>query len=200
MVSCDQRQTRDDDLARHYALDGVLTALDKARQAGKVRFVGFTGHKDPAIHLDMLERGYAFDTCQLPLNCFDGTGFRSFERQVLPVLAKRGIAALGMKSMSGQGESIKKGAVTPADALGYAMSLPIASVVTGIDSVAVLHQNLNLTGGFEPWSSEAMQALRDRVRPLAADGRFELSKTSKKYDGKPGREQHGFPPPDELDG
>ena len=128
---------------RHYALDGVLTALDKARQAGKVRFVGFTGHKDPAIHLDMIERGYAFDTCQLPLNCFDGTGFRSFERQVLPVLAKRGIAALGMKSMSGQGESIKKGAVTPADALGYAMSLPIASVVTGIDSVAVLHQNLN---------------------------------------------------------
>ncbi|MBA3818526.1 MAG: aldo/keto reductase [Deltaproteobacteria bacterium] len=190
----------DDDPARHYASDGVLTALDKARAAGKIRHVGFTGHKDPAIHLDMLERGYAFDACQLPLNCFDGAGFRSFEKQVLPVLAKRGIAALGMKSMGGQGESVKQGAVSAADALGYAMSLPIASLVTGVDSVAVLHQNLNLAGGFTAWPESAMQAVRDRVRAPSADGRFELFKTSKKYDGKPGREQHGFPPPDELDG
>jgi aryl-alcohol dehydrogenase-like predicted oxidoreductase len=188
----------DSDPALHHARDGVLAALDRAKQQGKVRFIGFTGHKDPAIHLAMLEGGHTYDTVQMPLNCFDGAGFRSFEQRVLPVLAKKGIAALAMKSMGGGGDAVKKGVVSAEEALGYALSLPVATVVSGIDSLAVLHQNLNIAGGFTPWPAAAMQALRDRVRPLAADGRFELFKTSKKYDGKPGREQHGFATEDEL--
>jgi uncharacterized protein len=96
--------------------------------------------------------------------------------------------------MGGGGDAIKKGVITAEEALGYAMSLPVSSVVSGVDSVAVLHQNLNLAGGFTPWPEARRQALRDRVREVAADGRFELFKTSKKYDGDPGREQHGFAP------
>jgi aryl-alcohol dehydrogenase-like predicted oxidoreductase len=188
----------DDDPERHYAAGGVLEALRKAKESGKVRFVGFTGHKDPAIHLAMLRRGFPFDTCQLPLNCFDGAGFRSFEREVLPELATRRIAALGMKSLSGEGEPVKKGVVSAKDALSYAMSLPVSAVVSGIDSVAVLRQNLDIAGGFQPLPDVEMQALRDRVRHQAMDGRFELFKSSKKYDGDPGREQHGFPKRDEL--
>jgi aryl-alcohol dehydrogenase-like predicted oxidoreductase len=190
----------DNDPELHAVADGVLEALERAKKAGKVRFVGFTGHKDPAIHLKMLQLGFSFDACQLPLNCFDGSGFRSFELGVLPELAKRGIAALGMKSLCGGGAPVRKGVVSAQDALSYAMSLPVASVVSGIDSIDVLHQNLNLAGAFEPWGAPQMQALRDRVRSVAADGRFELFKTSKKYDGKPGREQHGFPSDNELAG
>jgi uncharacterized protein len=188
----------DNDPAAHYARGGVIEALDKAKAQGKVRFVGFTGHKDPAIHLAMLDGGYAFDTVQMPLNCFDGSGFRSFEQRVLPVVNTHGMGALGMKSLGGGGDAVKKGVVTVEEALGYAMSLPVSSVVSGIDSVAVLHQNLNLAGGFAPWPESRRQALRDRVRAVAADGRFELFKTTAKYDGRPGREQHGFPPEEDL--
>ncbi|MEH2027684.1 MAG: hypothetical protein V7K62_29715 [Nostoc sp.] len=110
-------------------------------EKGKVRFVGFTGHKDPAIHLKMLSYNYPFDAVQMPLNCFDAT-FRSFERQVLPELNKRGIAVICMKSLSGNADAVKKGVVTPQEAIRYAMSLPIATLVTGIDSLKVLRQNL----------------------------------------------------------
>ena len=127
--------------------DGAIEALNQAKQEGKVRFVGFTGHKDPSIHLQMLSYDYPFDTVQLPLNCFDAT-FNSFEQQVLPELNKRGIAAIGMKSLSGNGEAIKKGVVTPQEALGYSMSLPVATIVSGIDSLAVLRQNLAIARGF----------------------------------------------------
>jgi hypothetical protein len=136
----------------------------------------------------------------MPLNVFDGAGFRSFERQVLPELASRRIAALGMKSLGGEGEPVKKGAISAQDALSYALSLPVAAVVSGIDSVAVLHQNLNIAGGFKPLTDAEMQTLRERARAQAMDGRFELFKTSKKFDGDPGREQHGFPKQDELGG
>jgi predicted aldo/keto reductase-like oxidoreductase len=109
-----------------YAPDGVLEALTKAKQQGKVRFVGFDGHKHPAIHLEMLNRGYVFDTVQMPLNPLD-PNFRSFESNVLPVANERGIAVLGMKSMGGSGEVISKGAFTPSQALSYAMSLSVAT-------------------------------------------------------------------------
>lgn len=181
----------------HFAAGGVIEALDEARAAGLVRFVGFTGHKDPAIHLRMLAHDYPFDTCQLPLNCFDAT-FRSFEQQVLPVLLRRGIAPLGMKSMGGEGDPVKKRVVAPAEALRYAMSLPVAAIVSGIDSLKVLRQNLRIAKSFEPMTAEEMQALRTRCAPEAADGRFELYKTSKKFDGPPGRKTHKFPPLDEL--
>ena len=190
----------DNDPDRHYAPGGVLEAFDRARRDGKARFVGFTGHKDPSMLVEMLRRGYAFDTVQMPLNCFDGTGFRSFERNVLPMALERGMGVLAMKSMGGQGEPVKKGAVTAEEALGYAMSLPVSTVVSGIDSLAVLHENLGLAGGFAPWPPPELQRVRDKAAAVAGDGRFELFKTSKRNDGGIGRAQHGFPTPEELGG
>jgi len=181
----------------HFAQGGVIEALDEARREGLVRFVGFTGHKDPAIHLRMLAHDYPFDTCQLPLNCFDAT-FRSFEQQVLPELNRRGIAPLGMKSMGGEGDAVKKRVVTPTEALRYAMSLPVAATVSGIDSLRVLRQNLRIAADFTPMTIEEMQHLRTRCASEAADGHFELYKTSKKFDGPPGRKQHRFPSLEEL--
>ena len=174
-----------------FAPNGAAEALSEAKQQGKVRFVGFTGHKDPSIHLKMLSHNFPFDTVQMPLNCLDAT-FRSFETHVLPELQKRGIAPLGMKSMGGSGEMIRKGVLTPAEALHYAMSLPVATTISGIDSLDVLHQNLEVARGFQPLQATEMNALRQRCRTYAADGRYELFKTTVKYDGKIGREQHGF--------
>src|ERR1700729_81131 len=115
-----------------FAKGGVVEALDEAKKQGKVRFVGFTGHKSPAIHLKMLAHDFPFDTVQMPLNCFDAT-FRSFEQRVLPELTRRGIAAIGMKSLSGGGYPVRAGVVTATEALRYALSLPVATVVSGID-------------------------------------------------------------------
>jgi aryl-alcohol dehydrogenase-like predicted oxidoreductase len=187
----------DSDPDLHFAKGGAVEALAKAKEQGKARFLGFTGHKHPAIHKKMLAHGFPFDACQMPLNCFDAT-FRSFEQEVLPELAKRGIAALGMKSLGGAGDPVKKGVVSAAEALRYAMSLPVASTVSGIDSLEILKQNLGIAQGFTPMSAEEMAALRSRCAEFAADGRFELYKTSMKYDGAPGREQHGFPPQKEM--
>jgi aryl-alcohol dehydrogenase-like predicted oxidoreductase len=182
---------------RHFAKGGVVEALDEAKKAGKVRYVGFTGHKDPAIHLDMLSRDYPFDSVQMPLNCFDAT-FRSFERLLLPEAQKRGLAALGMKSMGGSGEPVLHGAVTPEEALRYAMSLPVAVTISGIDTLSVLRQNLAIARGFKPLTEKEMQALRGRCAPLAADGHLELYKSSMRYDGNEGRKQHDIPPSKEL--
>jgi len=176
-----------------YATGGVLEALDDAKQQGKTRFVGFTGHKDPAIHLDMLSRGYAFDSVQMPLNVFDAT-YRSFETRVLPEVVKRGMAALGMKSMGGGGEPVLECAVTPQEALSYAMSLPVAVTISGIDALSVLRQNLAVARGFVPLTGEQMQTLRGRCAAAAADGHLELYKSTMKYDGDVGRERHGYPP------
>ncbi len=177
--------------------DGAAEALQEAKQQGKVRFIGFTGHKDPAIHLRMLQQNFPFDTVQMPLNAFDAT-FHSFETQVMPEAVKRGIAVLGMKSLGGSGEMVTSGVITAHEGLRYAMSLPVATTISGMDSIAVLVQNLQVAKGFQPMSAADMQALRDRVRIFAADGRFELFKTTKKYDGEVGREQHHFPPAEKL--
>ncbi len=182
----------DNDPALHYANDGVLEALALAKKQGKARFVGFTGHKSPALHLEMLKRGFPFDTVQMPLNPFDGQ-FRSFENDVLPKLVERGVACLGMKSLSGDGAPIRKGVLKVEEALRYALSLPIASLVSGIDSMDVLEQNLAIARAFTPMRDDERAALRRRVAAVAADGRDELYKTSMGYDGPPGREQHGFP-------
>jgi len=187
----------DNDPELHFAEGGVIEALDEAKRAGKVRFVGFTGHKHPAIHLKMLSYDYPFDACLLPLNVLDGN-FRSFEQQVLPELNRRGIAPLGMKTFGGEGTMIKKRIVTAAEALRYAMSLPVATTVSGMDSLKVLKQNLRIARGFTPMSAEEMQQLRTRCLAEAADGRFEMYKTSIKFDGPHGRKQHKFPAMDEL--
>ena len=180
-----------------FAPGGAAEALLLAKQQGKVRAIGFTGHKDPSIHLRMLSHDFPFDTVQMPLNCLDAS-FRSFEQQVLPEAQKRGIAVLGMKSMGGSGEIIAHGVVTPEEALQYAMSLPVASTISGIDSMDVLEQNLAIARGFKVLSGSEMDSIRNQAKAYAADGRFELFKTTKKYDGDIGRQQHRFPSADEL--
>jgi uncharacterized protein len=181
----------------HFARGGVVEALDEAKKQGKVRYVGFTGHKRPAIHLAMLAHNYPFDTVQMPLNCFDGT-YRSFERQVLPEVQRRGMAALGMKSLGGDGQPLFHGIVSVDEALRYAMSLPVATTISGIDSLSVLRQNLAIARDFKPMNPEEMQALRQRCAIFAADGHLELYKSTVKYDGGVGREQHGYPSQEQL--
>ncbi|HXO31060.1 MAG TPA: aldo/keto reductase [Candidatus Acidoferrales bacterium] len=180
-----------------FAPNGAAEALLAAKQQGKVRFVGFTGHKDPEIHLKMLSHDFPFDTVQMPLNCCDAT-FRSFETHVLPEATGRGIAVLGMKSLGGSGELVHHGAVTAEQGLRYAMSLPVASTISGVDSMQVLDQNLRVAVNFQPLASAEMQALRDQCRFLASDGRLELFKMTTMYDGKVGREQHHLPTSQEL--
>ena len=180
-----------------FAPNGAAEALLEARRQGKVRFLGFTGHKDPSIHLKMLSHNFPFDTVQMPLNCLDAT-FRSFESNVLPEVNRRGMAALGMKSLGGSGELVSEGAVVVTMGLRYAMSLPVAVTISGIDSLSVLHQNLAVARGFQPFSAVEMQAIRDACRSGASDGHMELFKTTKKYDGDLGREMHGFPSSAEL--
>jgi len=187
------------DPERHFARGGVVEALEKARAAGKVRYVGFTGHKDPEIHLRMLSYGFPFDACQLPLNGFDAQ-FRSFQTQVLPELARRGIAPIGMKSLGGDGRALKKKAATIDDALRYAMSLPVCTTVSGIDSLKVLRQNLRIAGGFEPMSDRQRRAYEKSLVEYATDGRFELYKTTAEHEGKVGRRQHGYPSEEEMAG
>ena len=187
----------DDEPRRHFARGGAVEALDRARQQGKVRFVGFTGHKDPALHLEMLAHDYAWDSCQLPLNCFDAS-FRSFEQRVLPELVRRGIAPIGMKSFCGDARGIKAKVVSPADALSYALSLPIATVVSGMESPRVLRQNVTIARGFTPLSRRAMNAIRRQAAPAAADGRFELYKISAAFEGNELRRVHGLPLQNEL--
>jgi aryl-alcohol dehydrogenase-like predicted oxidoreductase len=185
------------DPEKAYDVDGVLEALTAAKQQGKVRFVGFTGHKNPSIHLDMLNRGFKFDTVQMPINAFDPS-FRSFEKNVLPVAVAKGMAVFGMKSMGGSGEAIVHGALTPTEALSYAMSVPgVSTTVSGMDSMQVLDQNLEILRGFKPLSSQQMDALREHGKQFS-DGRYELFKSTLKYDGDVGRQQHNYPTPEEL--
>ena len=186
------------DPERHFAPGGVIEALVEAKEKGLVRYVGFTGHKLPEIHLDMLSRDFPFDSVQMPLNCFDGT-FRSFEQHVLPEARRRGLAILGMKSMGGEGDAVRKKVVSADEALRYAMSLPgVTTTVSGIDSMRVLRQNVRIAGGFTPMATEEMDALRRRVADVAADGRYELYKSTAKHEGDIGRKQHGFPSQEEI--
>ena len=185
------------DPERHFARGGVMQALERAKRDGKVRYIGFTGHKDPEIHLRMLSFEFPFDACQLPLNGFDA-GFRSFQRRVLPELARQQIAAIGMKSLGGDGRAIKKKATTIDEALRYAMSLQVCTTVSGIDSMRVLRQNLEIVRGFAPMNASERTAYERRLGEDAADGRFELYKTTAEHEGDVGRKQHGFPSQEEM--
>lgn len=172
--------------------NGAAEALTRAVKDGKVRFTGFSGHKDPDIHLAMLNTGFPFDAVQMPLNPFDAN-FQSFEQKVLPVLNERGIAPFGMKPISGHGEPIQQGIFTPDELLRYSMSLPVATTITGVSELPILEQNLRIAQGFTPLDESEMKALRLRAKPYAGDGRFEIYKTSIKFDNPEARLAHGFP-------
>jgi uncharacterized protein len=180
-----------------FAPGGAADALLDAKKQGKVRLIGFTGHKEPGIHLRMLTRGFPFDTVQMPFNPLDAT-FRSFEQHVLPEAQKQELTVFGMKSMGGSGEMIKGGVVTPEEALRYAMSLPVTVTISGMNDPDVLKQNLAIASGFVPIGAKELASLRARCAEHAADGHCELFKTTAKYDGDVGREQHGLPLAKEL--
>ncbi|MFW6324000.1 MAG: aldo/keto reductase [Desulfovibrionales bacterium] len=167
-----------------FSESGAAEAVLEARQAGKVRFVGFTGHKDPLVHLRMLEiadgHGFEFDTVQMPLNVMDGH-FRSFQHRVLPELNRRNIGVLGMKSM-GDGFILKSDTVSPVECLHYAMNLPVSTVITGMESLERLDQGLEAVRTFTPFSREQVDSLLDRTRDAALSGKFEPFKTTSKFD------------------
>jgi aryl-alcohol dehydrogenase-like predicted oxidoreductase len=175
---------RFDDPHRIFHPEGANTALVEARAAGKLRYIGFTGHKDPHIHLYMLEtakeNGFKFDTVQMPLNVMDAH-YRSFEKQVLPELAKLQIGVLGMKSMA-NGILLKSKTVTPIECLHYALNLPTSVVITGIDSMEILDQAFAAIESFHPLSNGEREALLAKTRAAAANGRFEPFKTSSIFD------------------
>jgi len=163
-----------------FAPGGAAEALLDAKKQGKVRFIGFTGHKDPSIHLKMLQQNFPFDTCQLPLNVFDW-GFHSFERHVLPELTRRNIAPIAMKTLCGNAKPITQKILTIEEALHYVLTLPVATIVSGIDSLEHLRQNLDIVRRFTPMTPEEMGALRKRVVVHAENGRFEYFKTEKQW-------------------
>jgi len=175
---------RYEDPHRIFDEEGANAALVEARQAGKLRYIGFTGHKDPHIHLYTLElaraKGFRFDTVQMPLNVMDAH-FRSFEKLVLPELVRQNIGVLGMKSMGG-GVLLKSGAVTPVECLRYALSLPTSVVITGIDKLQHLDQAVDVASGFTPMSNDERTEILARTADFAATGAFELFKTSSIFD------------------
>ena len=175
---------RYEDANRIFHKDGAHAALEKARTAGKLRYIGFTGHKDPHVHLYMLtvaeQHDARIDTVQMPLNVMDAH-YRSFEKLVLPELVRRRIGVLGMKSMA-QGVILKSKTVKAPECLRYALSLPTSVVITGIDSTKILKQALEVARGFTPLSAAEMDALRARTQDAAVTGDYELFKTSSLFD------------------
>jgi predicted aldo/keto reductase-like oxidoreductase len=176
---------RYEDPHRIFDDDGANAALSEARQAGKLRYIGFTGHKDPRIHLYMLEvakqQGFKFDTVQMPLNVMDAH-YRSFEKLVLPQLVKQKIGVLGMKSMA-NGLILQSNTVSPIDCLHYAMNLPTSVVITGVDSMEILDQAFEAARTFRPMSKAQVKSLLAKTAKAAARGEFELFKTTSIYDG-----------------
>ncbi|HZQ47909.1 MAG TPA: aldo/keto reductase [Verrucomicrobiae bacterium] len=175
---------RMEDPDRIFAPGGALEAVLEARQAGKVRYIGFTGHKDPLIHLRMLaiadSHKFHFDTVQMPLNVMDAH-FRSFAQHVVPVAVKEGIGVLGMKPMA-SGIILESKTVSPIECLHYAMNLPTSVVITGIDSMKILNQAFEAARIFKPMSPQEVSELLSRTAQVAASGRYEPFKTNTPFD------------------
>ena len=179
---------RMEDPDRIFDEGGALEAVLEARKAGKVRFIGFTGHKDPLVHLRMLQlaeaHGFHFDTVQMPVNVMDAH-FRSFTHEVLPVLVKQGIGPLAMKTFGDHfilDETMRNGTATPIELLHYGMTQPVSVVITGIDSPKILDQALEAVRTFKPLTPQEMGALLERTRNPALTGRFEKFKTTPQFD------------------
>ena len=175
-----------------FSADGAIHALLEAQRSGKTRYIGFTGHKHPAILLDMINRDIEWDACQMPISIFDRM-FRSFAGQVLPLAVKRGMACVGMKSLGGSGQFVTETDLTPAECRGYALSQPITTLSCGVTSMRDLDQDVEIARNFQPLSETEQSALRDRVRDIATDGRHEWFKTNNFFDNGYHRDQHGFP-------
>jgi uncharacterized protein len=177
---------RFDDPDRIFGPEGAMEAFLEAKQAGKIQFIGFTGHKDPRIHLYMLDtaakRGFKFDTVQMPLNVMDAH-FRSFARLVVPRLVEAGIGVLGMKTFGGaDGVILKSKAIEPIDCLHYSLNLPTSVVITGIDNQKVLDQAFEAVKTFHPLEEKEVAAIIAKTESVAADGKYELFKTSSHFD------------------
>ncbi len=172
---------RPEDPERTFGPGGAMDALVEAKKAGKIRFIGFTGHKDPEIHLKMLNMGFTFDAVQMPLNLLDAQ-FRSFEERVLPVLVERGIGVLGMKPLAA-GKLLETGRIKAVDALRYAMTLPTSTVITGCETMRDVEQATRWLAEFAPMDPDEVAFFRKKVADLARDGRFEEYKTTREHDG-----------------
>ena len=176
---------RMEDPDRIFAPGGAIEAAVAARQAGKIRYIGFTGHKDPAVHLRMLEtaqkHNFHFDTVQMPINVMDAH-FRSFTREVMPVALKQGIGVLAMKTF-GDHFILASNTVQPIEALHYGLTQPVSVVITGIDSMQILDQAMEAARTFKPLDEAQVKALLDRTATAASEGKFELFKTTSHFDG-----------------
>jgi aryl-alcohol dehydrogenase-like predicted oxidoreductase len=176
---------RMEDPDRIFAEGGAIEAAIAARQAGKIRYIGFTGHKDPAVHLRMLEiaqqHSFHFDTAQMPINVMDAH-FRSFTHQVMPVCLQQGIGVLAMKTF-GDSFILRSNTVQPIEALHYSLNLPVSVIITGIDRTEILDQAFEAIKSFKPMSDSQVASLLSRTKEAAATGKFELFKTTSHFDG-----------------
>jgi predicted aldo/keto reductase-like oxidoreductase len=175
-----------------FQADGALEAALAARQAGKIRFIGFTGHKSPHILQDMLDQDFDWDTCQMPINVLDAH-YRSFQKEILPTLNRRNIGVIGMKSLGGRGQLVTELGLTAEQCRAYALSLPISTLVCGIQSLENLQQDVDMARAFTPWSEAQQQELSASVYKEATDGRHEWFKSMQTFDSQYHRDQHGFP-------
>ncbi|MCB0070378.1 MAG: aldo/keto reductase [Caldilineaceae bacterium] len=175
-----------------FAAEGAIEAALAARDAGKVRFIGFTGHKSPHILQGMLDKDFPWDTCQMPINVMDAH-YRSFQKEVLPELNRRDIGVIGMKSLGGSGQLIKDAGLTAEVCRRYSLSRPISTLICGIESMEILAQDVAIARNFTPMSADELVALTDSVYAEATDGRHEWFKSTQHYDSQYHRNQHGFP-------
>jgi predicted aldo/keto reductase-like oxidoreductase len=170
---------------------GGLRAALEAKKQGKVRFIGFTGHKHPRIHRKMLALDFPWDACQMPINVMDHS-FESFRHEVVPECQKRGVGVIGMKGCGGDGRMLADGAVTVEECYRYFLSQPVSTQVVGLASMEHLEKALDIARNFKPLSPSELQSLSSRLRGVAGDGRYEHFKTTQRFDAGYHRRQHGF--------
>ncbi len=170
---------------------GGLRAALEAKKQGKVRFIGFTGHKHPRIHRKMLAVNFPWDACQMPNNVMDYR-FESFRHEVMPECAKRGVGVIGMKGCGGEGNMLTDGVVTVEECYRYFLSQPVSTQVVGLANMEDLQRALTIVRSFKPMSTSDLQTLTTRLKDVAGDGRYEHFKTTQRYDAAHHRKQHGF--------
>ncbi len=174
-----------------FSQNGAIHAAVKAKEQGKIRFIGFTGHKSPHIHLKMLAQDFPWDSAQMPLNVMDAH-YRSFARQVLPVLKARGIGVVGMKPLGGNGSIPDKGGVTAEECFRYVWNLPIPVCLSGMDSEARLVENIGYARAWKPEAPTGLASVLDKVKDAAGDGRFERFKSTQDFDSTTHKKQHNL--------